>query len=649
MLAAWGATAGLPSSAAAADTAVDTWHCLPEETAFAVRIPNGKAIAEACVQNTKLGAVIFSEKRREILAEALRKSQSDAWEEVQQKLSEYGLSTDDLLQFFAGESGYAMVVTKDESDEPLALGLSWLEPGEELATRAYDILARAIDEQEDAKHAIGREDLELADRPVMQLMLPHVSTEHETDLDLPEGYSQMSDDERQPAWDEAYKKWQDSAVETTSYSAALVSTVGSRMLLAHGFRKSASQSDNPDVEPLTEIFARLLAEHASGGGGFVDKYADDQGVSRVMSLDGVGVLELQGDLATLLRLGRAAANYDEKSEKIMRILGADCLGPFALRSTLQDTQWHSQLSLAISQPRQGIMQWLDQPPLESDIPAWVPANAITVGQVSFDLGKAYAILKEEITREFPQQAGQYFNMAEMQVVGFAQTSLEQVLSSLGTRHVMLNFESPLDSSASLEQQQPESTAVVWQVTDEPLWTRLMQAMAPMVKSMPGGEFTDEQGYSGFRFKRDPIEGGLFLGNGNLVLAYGPQVLETTLSALNNPPSGAGAFRGSEIYRQATELLEPTPSWGYKVVDGNRSAAIFRTWMLSFLKQQQESDYDEEAEDDATDASWAEVARQLMPTEAEMKDMLGVTVSRWEVSDHGLFGESVQETPPPDGR
>jgi hypothetical protein len=293
------------------------------------------------------------------------------------------------------------------------------------------------------------------------------------------------------------------------------------------------------------------------------------------------------------------------------------------------------------------MKWFDQTPLDSEPPAWVPANAITYSQFSFDLGKAYAILKEEIMREFPEQSGQYFGMAEMQVVGFAQANLQEVLSSLGSRHIMLIFESPLDIAPDTDSLSPESTAVVWQVTDEQLWTRLMQALAPMIGSMPGSEFTDEQGYSGFRFKSDPIEGGLFLGNGNLVLAYGPQVLETTLSALNNPPAGMGAFRGGEVYRQATALLEPAPSCGYKVVDGNRYGAILRTWMLELLKQRDEMGDDEEANDSSSENAWVQLARELTPTDEEMKNMLGVIVSRWEVNDHGLFGASVQETPAPD--
>ena len=633
--------------AAESDAGIDTWQCLPEETAFAVRIPNGRAIADACVKNTKLGAVLFSEKRREIVAEALRKSNSDDWAEFQKKLSEYGLTTDELLQFFAGESGYAIVVTKDAEGDPLALGLSWLEPGEELAERAYNILARAVEEQEDAEHAIGRVDLELADRPVMQLMLPHVTTEHESELETPEGYDEMSDVEQESAWDEAYRAWEDSSVEKVSYSAVLVSTVGGRVLLAHGYRKHETEENHPDAEPLHETFARFLAEHATGQGGFVGKLADDAGVSRVMNLEGVEVFEILGDVAALVTLARAAADDDERGEKVLRILGVDSLGPLALRSTLQDTQWHSQFSLAVSQPRQGIMKWFDQTPLDSEPPAWVPANAITYSQFSFDLGKAYAILKEEIMREFPEQSGQYFGMAEMQVVGFAQANLQEVLSSLGSRHIMLIFESPLDIAPDTDSLSPESTAVVWQVTDEQLWTRLMQALAPMIGSMPGSEFTDEQGYSGFRFKSDPIEGGLFLGNGNLVLAYGPQVLETTLSALNNPPAGMGAFRGGEVYRQATALLEPAPSWGYKVVDGNRYGAILRTWMLELLKQRDEMGDDEEANDSSSENAWVQLARELMPTDEEMKNMLGVIVSRWEVNDHGLFGASVQETPAPD--
>ena len=630
------------------ESGIATWNCLPEETALAIRIPNGKAVAEAYVQNTKLGAVLFSEKRKQLVADALRKSDSAEWPEFQEKLAEYGLTTDDLLQLLAGESGYAVLVVDDQQGESLALGLAWLEPGDELATRLYKILGRIIEEQEDDEHPTTRVDIELVDHPVMQLTIPQVTTERDEDYDLPDDYEEMSSDEQQVAWKKAYQAWEDSAVERVRYQTVLVSAVGNRVLLAHSFRPSTEAKPHPDAERLAGVCSRLLAEHEQGEGGFVAKYADDPGVARVMGLDGLASLELVGDAAALLRLVPEVESSNGK--KALRMMGVKTLGPFAIRSTLDGNRWQSQMSLAVSRPLQGLMQWLDQPQIETEPPAWVPVSAITYAQYSFDLGKAYAILADQIRQEFPEVAQRWLAMAEVQVTGVAQVGLEELLSSLGTRHTAANFEGEVDHSRNLEGQRPESTAIVWQVTDERTWQRMLQALTPMIGAMEGAEFTDEQGYSGFRFKSETIEGSLFLGNGNLVLAFGSQVLETTLSALNNPPEGSGSFRGGDTYQRATELLEPAPSFSYSVVDGNRYAIIVRDWFIAMLDQYEATlEYrndDSEAEESAI---WVELARELLPTDDEVQGLLGVAASRCEYNDNGVFGISVQDLPPPEER
>ncbi len=633
----------------ASEAGVATWDCLPEETALAVRIPNGRAIAEACMQNTKLGAVLFSEKRKQAVAESLRKSDSAEWSEFQEQLSEYGLTTDDLLQLVAGESGFAALLFDDEQDEARALALAWLEPGAELAARAYEILGRFIEEQEDDEHPITRVDLDLADHAVMQLTIPTISTVHSEKFERPDGYDEMSEEEQRTAWKEAYEAWQDSEVERVRYETVLVSTIGGRVLLATSFRHSKAADSHPDAERLAGIFARLLAEHQRGAGGFVAKYANDAGVARVMSLDGVAGFELVGDSAALMRLVPEIENTNR--DKMLRMLGLKSLGPFALRSSLDGNRWQSQMSLADSRPLEGLMQWLDQPHIDSDPPAWAPAAAIAYTQYSFDLGKAYAILAEQIRREFPELSQQWLAMAEIQVNGVAEVGVEELLSSVGTRHTALNFETEVNLVDDLAAQQPESTAVVWQVTDEQIWNRVMQKLIPMVGAMPGAEFTDEQGYSGFRLNNEQIEGGLFLGNGNLVLAYGSQVLETTLSSLNNPPKGSGAFRGGKVYERANELLEPALSIAYSVVDGDRYATMVRDWFVAALDQYESvlALSGEDAEAAGGENAWLELARALLPSEKEVHDLLGVGASRCEFNDHGIFGVSVQELPPPDDR
>ena len=91
--------------------------------------------------------------------------------------------------------------------------MAWLEPGDELAARLHEVLGRTLEAQEDEEHPVIRVDLELADREVMQLSMPSVSIAHTERFEKPDDFEEMSEGEQRVAWEEAYKAWQDSAVE----------------------------------------------------------------------------------------------------------------------------------------------------------------------------------------------------------------------------------------------------------------------------------------------------------------------------------------------------------------------------------------------------------------------------------------------------
>ena len=83
------------------------------------------------------------------------------------------------------------------------------------------------------------------------------------------------------------------------------------------------------------------------------------------------------------------------------------------------------------------------------------------------------------------------------------------------------------------------------------------------------QFTEEQGFRGWRVNHDAIEGGLLLGKGYLVLAYGEGVVESTLSSLNNPRQGKNALRSGDVYDKVQTMLHLEPGLSFQVVDGNR--------------------------------------------------------------------------------
>jgi len=500
-----------------------SWECLPEETLVALRIPNGQAYVETLAKNTKFGVVLFSEQRRAAVTQVLESSDSSDWQQFQEQLQAYELTTTELLQLFAGETGYAVVRDADRDvdvgEQSRLFGFGWLEPGEELTQKIYDALGKMIEDQDD-EQVTTRIDIELADRHVMQLQVPSIEVEHEAEFDTGDDYDDLSEEEQEEAWERAYAEWEASVVEVVTHRSVLVSKWGDRLLVAHHFQSYDEEELGAATEQLTALFGRWLAAHAEDQGDFIRRITEDPGAARVMALEGESWFEMLGDLTPLIEMLKASEPLQPHGEQIVRLVGLEGVGVFATRVAWQDegiTQ--TQMSIALPAPRQGLMRLFDQEALAIDPPAWVPASAVSYYQLSFDLGKAYEVIKEELLREFPEQVEGKLALAEAQVQAFAGASLSEVLSSLGNRHTILSFgaESTAGEGESAAQRATEKAAFVWQIEDAALWQRLLTALTPLVSMAPGVESAEEQGFSGWRMNARGIEGGLFVGKGYLVL------------------------------------------------------------------------------------------------------------------------------------
>ena len=637
-----------------------SWDSLPEETVIALRIPDGQALVEV-MRETKFGAVMLSEQRKAAVVKVLESGGDADWAGFQTQLKEYGLTSEDLLGLLAGESGYAVAMKNAEGEAEKKninfAGLGWLEPGEELATKIYEVIAKVIDEQ-DEEHAITRVDLTLADLPVMQLQVPSISTQYDEDYELSDDYSELSDEEQEEALDIAKQKWAESGVETVSYNTVLIGQLGGRLLLAHNYKPEDEETAAATAEQLSSLFSQWVEAHATGSEGFASRLTDEPGTARVMGMEGLPTFELLGDVRPLIQLLRNSAPSEEKAEQVVRMFGLEGLGSFAMRSTVEGAEWRTHMSLAAPSPRQGLMQLIEQQPISLDPPQWVPSSTVRYFQWSFDLGKAYEIIKETVLREFPDKAAGGFAMAEMQVQNFAQAGLPEVLSSLGNRHLAMSFGLDSEQEAAEgngddddedddEVSEPtERMAMVWQVKDEELWSRLLKAITPFAGMATGVESTEEQGFSGWRMKNEDKEGGLFLGKGYLVLGVGSGVMESVLSTLNNPPTGDDALRGSEVFAKANTMIDLEPGLGGQVTDGDR----YMTMLLGVMRKQlkQADKLVDRLGDDSNKGSGLQLmlslGRAILPSEKEIDGMMGVIASRWEVNDDGVFGSTVQEMP-----
>lgn len=630
-----------------------SWRCLPEETALAVRIPDGEAFVNALIANTKFGSVLLNEQRRDSVLEAVKQNYPDEWQDFQDALAEVMLTTDDLLQLFSGESGYALLIGESHEEAPL-IGFGWVEPGEDLASRALEVIGRFLERRAQEEPELVRIDTTLAGYPMMQLMIPSNSYEHTEEFRLPEEYEEMSDEEKWDAWEKAREQWQESAVLVTQYYLLQICTLEERVLFAHSFESSESSNDHPQVEVLEEMFGRFIAEHDRGEGRFVPSVMEHPGIAETLTLDGVGAFELICDVPAFWnRLEQDDSGDPTTRQLFQATLGMDGIGPLYIRSALDDTLWETRMSLSAPEPRRGILT-LFETANSVEPPAWIPANAIEYWQLGFDLAGAYELITLIMKQQYPEQAEQWLAMVQTQVYGFVQTDLDNVLRSLGTRHLMVAYE---PSVRGMEQQSGQG-AMVWRLGDAEIWSRLFNSLAPYAESMPGAEFKTEQGYRGFRLQNEAIEGGLFLGNGYLVMAFGSQVLERTLSALNNPPPASDAFLGTQAYERAVQLLEPEPSFYYRVVNGNRYGKVLQRFYAQELEKPLEEDSSEESSPQSVSFSWStlqndkfwrQVLERLLPTAEEVENMLGVIVTRSQVERDGLHSISIQELPPPDDR
>ena len=641
------------------DDSSSVWRLLPENTTFAIRCPDGEAFADALLNRTKLGAIMFSERRREMVADLFEKMGEAEEEESSpgpiQLLARYGFEPTDLLDMLRGESGFALLATDHGGGANTAVAIAWLSPGEDLAVRAFETIARAVEENQDDDYSIRRTDVELAGRNVMQLDLPQVEYEYTEDFVLPDDYDELSEEEQEEAWENAEEQYESSAVETVSYSALILAEANGRLLLSYVLDEFASEEPRESAEWASISLARLLNAMDAGeaDSGLLTAMSLQAQVESVMAGSGLACLEVLGNVQALMSLVPIEQDEAEEFQKAMEVSGMDQVGPFALRVALDGAILKMDGFVTAAAPRSGLLAILDQPEASTDPPAWVPANVLGYGKMSFDLGRVYEVIKAEFA-EFGAGAG--FQMAEAQVQGMAGATLSEVLRSLGTQHHMLKFEpdlSPAQLAAAAEEDfSPftERQAVVWKLFDDEPWPKILKAIEPFTTLSDAVEASEEQGFRGYRFENANVSGGLFLGKGYLVLGIGEGVLTPTLSAINNPPVGEDSRASSPLYERATALMDPQSCHLYEITDGQRSAqtafSAMRTMMEQILEMQRMGgdDFDDP---DSEGLEWLQVTLKMLPTDLESENLFGVSVAFWRFEDDGIVLSSASELPPPD--
>lgn len=688
LIACWGAT--VCNAGFAQAPARPSHECLPENTVLTVRVPSGRAFFEALRQRTHLGQVAFEPQRLAKLLETLQNEDDEAWKEFAERLGRLNLRPDDVSKLFDGEAGFALTIEPRGDRPPLFVSLGWIEPGEDLSQRLLAAIQTNVAEQANEEHATVRVDLELSGHEVTRLTSPVLGSEVDpseltaAELLGDDGEFDLEKFRKQQA--EAQKRRDEAKVVQLGQSQTFVARLGGRLVMATTISPSEAEVRKLLNEPgakidfaelcgqeeATGVFARFLAAHdgavqgGAGQGGLPALSAP--GLAAALP-DGLPLIELVADPRPAIALARG----DEVSppSRAIKALGLEQLGPVAYRMALDGTSLRSGFFVSSSEPRAGLWKLLEQAAFRPEPPAWVPEGAIGYGQLSFDLGAAYSHIKQLLVQEFGDQVAGSLQFVELQVKATTQLELPDLLSSLGQQHHSVTFlpkmqevsveegvedEAPGARQAPVARQAPIARqALIWQLKDEEAWKRVI-ATANGLAGLSGGAIApaEEQGFTGLRINSASAQGGMFVGRGYLVLGMGPEVVETMLAALKNPPASAAQFSNGSTMKRAAELLPAAAGISYGVTDYSGYIKLLRQALLqsfesplaaqSPLLQGAEGQPELQAALEKARAL-AEKLKGLLPNDEEMEGTLGVSVGQAEVTSQGLVYRSALELPP----
>jgi hypothetical protein len=645
------------SAVGAGATAADlrpSWECLPEKTAVMVRLPQPRGFVDALRSRTKFGATALGPQRLEkigklVLDNLRRAGAEEAVDGMEESLAKYGLEKDDPTALFAGDMGFGIVVLRrDEGRPPLQMVLAWLEPGAGPAERLVAAGKKVLAEwQAEGDAAPKRIDLEMAGREVLWVQEPVLS------IDMGNLAVDAAEDENVEAQVKALQERIKGAKrEQSGLAHSFVTRIGGRLLVgqtipaAAGGQGGAGGGDRDwnaesGADEAKKTFLRFLAAHEAAGAAPVADILGLPGVRNALP-DGLTFVDVIVDPRVFQAAFAGAGAEAEAATRFLESIGLGGVGPFAWRQTLDGGLFHQGMFLAMPAPRTGLMQILDQKCDPAEPPPFVSKEAVSLCQISLDLGKAYQTVREVMAAAVGEEAGNMFTVAEMQAQGNLGIELPKFLSALGSRHWIIDYPPRIAEAVAVGREagavaanlnQANRGAFVWQLTDEAPFRKVMQLMGPLA----GGAVKDEQGFSVIRLPSEA--GAVAIGMNHLVVAIGGDSLERTLAGIRNPPAGDASLREGDVMRRAGRLLPLDPARMFAVGDAGKTGG-----MLGSLREMAAN-----LEPDDVPEEYRELLRSIkdaLPTAAEMEGMFGVSAATMRMTDDGLVLRTAWEMPPP---
>ena len=625
---------------AASAPATPGWEALPAETIACFRMPNTQAFLKTFRGQTAMGQRVLTQERFDQALELIKEQAGGDWDQFVEELEEYGFTFDDLLEIAQNNWGAALVADPRGDELPRFMLLAWADLEDADIDRIYAAIDKA--NQDNPDQDTRRVDLELAGVSVRQYSTAETGLDNEED-------------------------WENAKTIKIDETHGLLARVPGRMMLALGFPQSADKvrqllaqgqaidwDEATEVESVQGVFARFLeAQNGGGDKAFAtNMLAQPEAAAAVEG--GLPLMEFYADTGRILSLIGAGIELDSGAEnaqqyrEVIRSLGLDTLGVLAGSVRYGDNAVRSDLFLQMPN-RTALPATLDGQELPAAPPAWVPAG-VTYFHLAYDLGKLYDVVIQTVQDIGGPDAMQNVQLANHQVQAIVQADIRSILSALGTRHAIMLLEGrqvtfqeeeyDFDTQATKTVQKTQFMrpgAFVWDLADAGVVNRLVVAaknFIPLAGPDSGLAPAEEQGFTGIRLSKGSVPGGLMLGRGKLVVSFGPEVTEQTLSLINNPPAGDKALANSPLFGEGQQIMQHRDGVMYFIQDGGQDLVNTKKQVLAEMDNP----------DAGLDPELAQRITALFPSDDDLRASMGVSVGQSYLTGNGLILQNVIATP-----
>ena len=268
----------LASRTRAADALQPSHQCLPDETVFVIRVPEGRKFVDAFREQTKLGSVLLSQKRFEGIVNLIREQAGEGLTKVHGVAVEIQSEDRGLSQAIRQGSrlcrGRRAAPRAVPAGHRPGLGRARRRPGQRLMAA----LAQSVDEEKDSGSACGGVDIDIDGQQVIHVatpmkgpaMSPHFDVDSCDNLDEDQVKAKLEEQRRK-------RRPRRSRSRSTRYAHSLL-RVGDRMLIGTTIPQSETEvrellGDDPEktidlgaitgLEEAKGVFVRFLKAHSS--------------------------------------------------------------------------------------------------------------------------------------------------------------------------------------------------------------------------------------------------------------------------------------------------------------------------------------------------------------------------------------------------